>query len=205
MGVRTLKIAALLFFAMGLAWLPPYAFELLLGAELSALASRWLWISPAMLVGALVFLLLGRQSTEARPPMPSPIRLAILINLLFLAFCSLEFADGVVRQEGRVFYWTSVLFLPALAILFGLVSAQRWAWWMARGFAITGSIFFAGMIAAIPFGDLRSQGQPVGPAGRGWMIAVTSIFFGAVVLVFRALGKAETRGYFDMRSSSSKP
>lgn len=60
---------------------------------------------------------------------PAPVRAVIAANVGFLAFCALEASDGLLFRGGRILYWTSVLFLPALAVLYGQVMGQSWSWW----------------------------------------------------------------------------
>src|SRR5215217_6472371 len=61
---------------------------------------------------------------------PPPVRAAIAGNGLIVSFCALELSDGLIRQGGRVFYWTSFLFLPALVLFYGQLLGKRWAWWI---------------------------------------------------------------------------
>jgi hypothetical protein len=128
--------------------------------------------------------------------MPSGVRAAVMANVLFLAFCTLEFSDGFVRQDGRVFYWTSLLFLPALVVFSGLLSARRWAWWTARGLTAAAVLWFVVLVAVIPFGDLRAEGGPVPWYGRVYMIGVSLAFAGIAAGAYASLGRADARGYF---------
>jgi hypothetical protein len=73
------------------------------------------------------------------------------------SFCALEFSDGLVPQDGRVVYWTTSLFPPALVLLYGLLSVQRWAWWATRGLAAATGLWFLAFVALIPFADLQGQ------------------------------------------------
>jgi hypothetical protein len=57
---------------------------------------------------------------------PAPVRAVMAANVLFLAFCALETSDGLVVRGGRIVYWTSFLFVPALVVLYGQVLAQHW-------------------------------------------------------------------------------
>ncbi len=129
--------------------------------------------------------------------LPAPVRMAVTSCLLFLSFCALEFSDGLINQGGRVFYWTSVLFLPALALFFGLVLAQRWAWWLARILAVAFTLWFITFLFLIPFADLRTHGVPVPLLGRIYMTTVTLIFATISFYVFRSLGHTSARTYFN--------
>src|SRR5262245_52538292 len=65
--------------------------------------------------------------------MPSGVRMAVLATMLFLAFFALEISDGLVRRGGAIHPLSSILFAPTLLLFYGLLSARRWAWWIARG------------------------------------------------------------------------
>lgn len=64
--------------------------------------------------------------------MPSGVRATVTANVVLLVFFALELSDRVVRQEGRIFYWSTLLFLPAGLLFCGLLAARRWAWWTSR-------------------------------------------------------------------------
>jgi hypothetical protein len=195
---RLVLISGALLISMGLTWLFPILFELSQGEVLSKMGRKVVWLSPLLIVAGSLSALWALRRPEAHQ-MPTPVRLAITGNVLFLSFCALELSDGLVRQDGRVFYWTSVLFFPALFLLIGLALARRWAWWIARFLTTSFALGFIGVAAAIPFGDVRSHGEPVSPWGRVWMIAVTLLFVSAALFVFRVLGAAESRCYFGMQ------
>ena len=92
--------------AMGTTWLLPIFFELSLGEPLSEIGRNVAWLGPAMLAAGIVLMAWGfRRPKPAR--LPGPVRMAITVNVLFLSFCSLEFSDGLVRQDGRLLYWTT--------------------------------------------------------------------------------------------------
>jgi hypothetical protein len=69
---------------------------------------------------------------RARGSIPAAVRAVMAANVLFLAFCALELTDGWVYRGGRIFYWTTVLFGPAVVVLYmvNTALAQRWAWWV---------------------------------------------------------------------------
>jgi hypothetical protein len=149
-----------------------------------------------LMVGALLFKAGFPRRHEAALPMA--VRAAITGNVLFLSFCALEFSDGLIRQDGRVFYWTSVLFLPALCQLYGLVSAHRWAWWLARGVTALFTLWFLCFLVIIPFADMRTNGVIVPWWGRTYMICFTLLLASVAFTAFRALGSAEARGFFGL-------
>jgi hypothetical protein len=184
---------------------------LLAGVALTILASvEWLehgvlpnvGVMVVSLAGVFTFYGLGAIACGFRGwsgfSMPAPVRAAVAGNILFLAFCALEFSDGLIRQGGRVFYWTSVLFLPALLLLYGLVSERRWAWWTARGVTAIFTLWFVGFIAVIPFADLHGSDGPVPWEGRVYMVGVSLIFTSISAYAFHLLGRAPARDYFGM-------
>jgi hypothetical protein len=117
-------------------------------------------------------------------------------NVLLLAFCALELTDGWVYRGGRIFYWTTVLFGPALVVLYGHALAQRWAWWVARGLAALAVLWFVGFMFVIPFADLRANGVSAPWYGRLYMEGVTLVFAGIAGYAFYSLGSVEARRYF---------
>jgi len=129
---------------------------------------------------------------------PAPVRAVMAANVFFLAFCALEATDGLVYRGGRILYWTSILFLPALVVLYGQVSAQPWAWWVARALAALSTLWFATFIAVIPFADLRTGGVPVPWYGRLYMAGVTLVFASISAYAFHSLGRHEARRYFGL-------
>ena len=128
--------------------------------------------------------------------MPGSVRAAVIANILFLAFCALELSDRLVRQEGRIFYWTTVLFLPALILFYGLVSARVWAWWTSRGLAALACLWFVAFIVVIPFAELSAEGVPTPWYGRVYMVCVTLVFAAIAGAAFWSLGRADAREYF---------
>lgn len=128
--------------------------------------------------------------------MPSGVRAAVTANILVLAFLALELSDRSVRQEGKLFYWTTFLLPPALLLFAGLVAGRRWAWWAARGVAALGVLWFVGFLVVIPFAPLQANGVPTPWYGRLYMAAVTIIFALIFASAFRSLGRPEVRRYF---------
>lgn len=130
------------------------------------------------------------------PSMPSGVRAAVLANLVLLAFCALELSDRLVRQEGRVFYWTTFLFPPALATFYGLVSARWWAWWVCRVVTGVATLWFLAWVLLIPFADVRGEDGPVPWYGRVFMVSVCVAFAGVSTGAFWSLGHPTARSYF---------
>ncbi len=130
------------------------------------------------------------------PVMPGGVRAAVAANVLVLAFCALELSDRLVRQDGRVFYWTTLLFLPALVLFGGLLAARPWAWWAFRVAAALGVLWFLGFVALIPFANLQADGVPAPWYGRMYMAGVSLAFAGVMGGAFWSLGRPETRSYF---------
>lgn len=152
-----------------------------------------------LIVSGLFAIWVGFDRRSLAPvPIPPAVRAVIAANILFLAVCMLEFSDGLVRQGGRIFYWTSVLFLPALLVLYGQVLAQRWSWWVARLLAALATLWFAGFMAAIPFADIRRSGELIPWWGRLYMAGVTLVFAGVSAYVFHSLGRADARKFFGL-------
>jgi hypothetical protein len=194
---RFLSLSGIVTAAMGVAWLLPVAAAWLEAGALAMDRCIIASLGPILvLVGVALFWL---EARALRPSViPPPVRAVIAGNILFLSFCALEFSDGLMRQNGRVFYWTSVLFLPALAVFCGQVLAQRWAWWAARIVAGLFTLWFVGFLLLIPFVHLRGNGGPTPWWGRIYVAAVTSVFAGVSVYVFRSLGRVETRTYYGL-------
>jgi hypothetical protein len=137
-----------------------------------------------------------------RSIMPSGVRSAVAANVLFLAFFALELSDRLVRQDGRIVYWSTFLFLPALLLFYGLLTARPLAWWTFRGVAALGVVWFLGFVAVIPFVNLQRQGMPVPWQGRVYMASVSVVFAGILAGAFWSLGRAETRNYFRLGVST---
>jgi hypothetical protein len=136
---------------------------------------------------------------ERGPALPSGVRAAVLANLVLLGFCALELSDRLVRQEGRILYWTTFLFPLALVTFYGLVSARRWAWWLCRVGTALATLWFLAWVALIPFADVRSEGGPVPWYGRAFMIGLSLTFAGVAAGAFFSLGQPAARTYFGLR------
>jgi hypothetical protein len=128
--------------------------------------------------------------------MPSGVRAAVAANVLFLAFLALELSDRSVRQDGKLFYWTTFVLPPALLLFGGLLAARRWSWWAARAVAGFGVFWFLGFLVIVPFVPLQGDGGPAPWYGRVYVASVTLAFAGVCAAAFRALGQPEARSYF---------
>lgn len=146
--------------------------------------------------GLASYIVWPRRSRDAMPP---SVRGAVMGTVIVLAFCALELSDRLVRQEGRILYWTTFL-LPALAVLlFGLLAGQRWAWWAWRALAAAGALWFLVFTAMIPFASLHGAGGVATPwYGRLYMMAVSIAFAALSAVVFRSLGRSEARAHFGL-------
>ena len=109
---------------MGIGLVPPIAAASLETGAITAVGVGVL-AAGCMLIGCGLAAILTGMLRPRESRMPSGVRAAVMANALFLAFCALEFSDGLLRQGGRVFYWTTTLFAPALVLFGGLVMAQR--------------------------------------------------------------------------------
>lgn len=123
-------------------------------------------------------------------------------NGLFVSFCILEFSDGLFRQGGRMFYWTSILFLPALLLFCGQVLAHRWAWWAARIVTAIFTLWFVGFLLVIPFAHLHGSGGATPWWGRIYAAIVTLVFASISACAFRSLGRAEARTYYGIQQTA---
>lgn len=128
--------------------------------------------------------------------MPSGVRAAVAANVFLLGFCGLELSDRLVRQQGRVVYWTTFLFPFALMTFYGLVAARRWAWWICRLATSLAALWFLAWVPLIPFGDVRGQDGPVPWYGRLFMMGVCMAFALVSAAAFWSLGHPTARAYF---------
>ncbi len=195
---RLTLVGSILVAACGVAAIVPAVHSYLALGFFSGPASTVVSLGVIFILGgAVVGLSAYRHSRDYT--MPAPVRATVMATIVFLAFCALEFSDGLLRQDGRIFYWTSVLFLPALGLLYGLVSAQHWAWWVARVTAALAVLWFSFFIVLIPFANLRTDGVPVPWQGRLYMVGVTVLFASIAASAFRSLGRPDAKKYFGYR------
>jgi hypothetical protein len=199
---RVLPLSGVLAVTMGTAWMFPAFAQ---WSERGALQAN----GQAVVALGLLFILAGAAALWrgfrklALASIPVPVRIAIVCNILFLSFCALELSDGLVRQGGRVFYWTSVLFLPALVLLYGQVLAHRWAWWVARTATALFAVWSLGFIVMIPMAGLRSGGAAIPWQGMIYVGSVSLAFAGLSAWTFRSLGNVQARKYFRLSRKTS--
>jgi len=192
---RRFLVGGVLAVGFGVATLIPAMRRFLSGGDFSGLAALVVSLGILLIVGGGATAVLARRRSRDGA-MPAPVRAAVMAIIVFLTFCGLEFSDGLLCQDGRVFYWTSVLFLPALGLLYGLVSAHRWAWWVSRVAAVFAIVWFITFTVLIPFVDLRTHGVPVPWQGRLYTAGVSVFFASIAAYAFHSLGRAEARQYF---------
>ena len=192
-----IPVTGLLAVISGAAWLIPAIAARMVQGALSLQDCAVASVGLVLILGGVVAICCGFSALRAAA-VPPPVRAAIAGNGLLVAFCVLEFSDGLLRQNGRVFYWTSVLFLPVLALFYGQVLAQRWAWWAARIMTAIITLGFAAFLLVIPFAPLRGNGGPPPWWGRIYVASVTLAFASISAYAFRSLGHAEARTYYGM-------
>jgi hypothetical protein len=182
---------------VGAALMVPAAQARLEGQSRAALAAGVASLGSALIVGGLGAVVAGAGRWQGRT-MPSPVRMAVTANILFLAFFALEVSDGLVRRGGTIHPVSTALFLPTLFLLGGLLSGRRWAWWIARAVAAVFAGWFLAFVAVIPFAHLRGDHGPVPWYGRVWMVCVSLVLAGILAAAFRSLGRPTARTYFGL-------
>lgn len=194
---RLLLVSGILCAALGVGGMVPAIVGWLGGGAMPRQGYTTLAIGLTLFLGGACILWGAlRRLLSAGVLIPAPVRAVMAANVLFLTFCALETSDGLIFRGGRIVYWTSFLFVPALLVLYGQVLGQRWAWWVARALAAISALWFIGFIAVIPFADLRSGGAPVPWWGRLYMAGVTLVFASISAFAFHSLGHADARRYF---------
>jgi hypothetical protein len=189
---------------MGAAMILPVLLARLESGGQTTLGIGVIAVSCGMVMCGMTAVLVGVRQRRGSG-MPSGVRAAVAANMLFLAFFALELSDRLVRQDGRIVYWSTFLFLPALWLFCGLLTARRWAWWTSRVAAAVGTLWFLGFMALIPFLDLRGEGGPVPWYGRIYMACVSLVFAGILAGAFWSLGRPETRNYFGRIRTDGSP
>jgi hypothetical protein len=162
--------------------------------RLTGLGIGFIAAGCALIAGGATAAVLGFRRKSAG--MPSGPRAAVTATALVLGFLALELSDRSVRQEGKLFYWTTFLLPPALLLFGGLLAARPWSWRVARGAATVGVLWFLGFLAVVPFAPLQADGVPAPWYGRVYVAALTLAFAAVFAGAFRALGRPETRRYF---------
>lgn len=185
---------------MGAGFVLPVVMARLEGRVFTPAAGGFAAAGALMIAGGVAAVAVGRKRRDP-VAMPAGVRATLLANIVFLAFFALELCDRVVRQEGRVFYWSTFLF-PLAALLFcGLIGGRRWAWWMSRGLFSLGTIWFLVFILIIPFAHLQTEDGPTPWYGRLYMAALSLGFAGILGYACRSLGARESRQYFGEKAS----
>lgn len=198
---RALHSGGVLAAMMGIAFIVPVIVARMGSGRLTELGIGFVAAGCGLIVGGVVALVAGFRRRPAA--MPSSVRAAVAATVLFLAFLALELSDRSVCQDGKRFYWTTFLLPPTLLLFVGLVAAKAWAWWVARGFAAVGTLWFLGFLVIIPFVPLQTDGIPVPWYGRVWVAGVTVVLAGIFATMFRSLGDPEARRYFGVFRSGS--
>jgi hypothetical protein len=194
----------LLVVLIGIALIVPVVAARLERGGLSAIGIGFLAAGCALIAAGLLGLAMGWRQRGTN--MPSGVRAAVMANGLILAFLAVELSDRSVRQEGRLFYWTTFLLLPAMLLYFGLVRARAWSWWVARGAAALGTVWFLAFLVVVPFAPLQANGVPAPWYGRVYAAGVTLAFAAILATAFRSLGRSEARCYFGLvRSGDGSP
>lgn len=192
---RILLAGGLLVALMGAALIPPVLVDRMESGGLTTLGIGVVSVGCGLIACGVTAVLVGFRQRLASG-MPSGVRAAAAANVLFLAFFALELSDRLVRQDGRIFYWTTFLLLPALLLFCGLIAARPWAWWTFRGAAALGTLWFLGFLAVIPFAPLQADGVPIPWYGRVYVACVSLAFAGILASAFWSLGRPDTRNYF---------
>jgi hypothetical protein len=185
-----------LLIAIGMALILPVVAAWIEKGGLTAKGIGFLTAGCGLIASGAIVTAVGFRQRTAR--MPSSVLAAVAANGLVLAFLALELSDRSVRQDGKLFYWTTFLLLPALLLYFGLVRARPWSWWVARGVAAIGVLWFLGFLVVLPFAPLQADGVPAPWYGRLYMAGVTVAFAAILAVAFRSLGCAESRSYFGL-------
>jgi hypothetical protein len=194
---RLFLVSGILCVALGAGWMFPIMIGCLTGSALPRDGYAAVTVGVVLTVSG-VAVVLGSVVWRGRemPLIPAPVRAVMAGNIVFLAFCALETSDGLVYRGGRIVYWTSFLFLPALALLYGHALAHRWAWWVAKIMAVLAALWFLGFIVLLPFAHLQGPSGPTPWYGRLYMAGVSLIFAGIAAYVLRSLNQPAACHYF---------
>jgi hypothetical protein len=194
---RSLLVGGSLAALMGAALILPVFVARLESGELTRVGIGVVSVGGIMIACGMTAVLMGLWQRRGSA-MPSGVRIAVAANVLVLAFFALELSDRLVRQDGKVVYWSTFLFPPALLLFYGVLAGRRWAWWISRGAFALAALWFLGFVAVIPFANLHGEGGPVPWDGRLYMACVSLVFAGILAGAFRALGRLETRIWFGL-------
>ena len=177
---------------MGAALIPPVIVARLERGRMTTLGIGIVLAGCGLMACGITAVLVGDGRRRAAR-MPSGAWAAVAANALFLAFLALELSDRLIRRDGHLFYWSTFLLPPALALFCGLLAARPWAWWTSSSAASLGVLWFLAFLAVIPFAHMETEGVPVPWHGRVYMACVTLAFAGIGAGAFWSLGRPETR------------
>ena len=125
---RYLLAGGLLAALMGAALIPPVLVARTESGGQTTLGIGIISVGCGLIACGVTAVLIGFRQRVASG-MPSGVRAAVAANVLFLAFFALELSDRLIQRDGKLFYWSTFLLPPALALFCGLLAAQPWAWW----------------------------------------------------------------------------
>jgi len=180
---------------VGVALIVPAAVERLEKGSFNELMIGVTAVGSALILGGLVAAVGGALDWHELT-MPTGVRIAVMANIVFLACFALEISDGLARRGGAIHPIGWAMFWPTLLLLYGLLSARRWAWWIARGVAAIVIVWFLGFAVLIPFADLRTEQGPIPWWGRLYMICVSLVLAAMLSGGFFSLGATSARSYF---------
>jgi len=182
---------------VGVALIVPAIVERLEKGTFEGLAVAVIAVGSALVLAGLAAAVFGAfQCRELT--MPAGVRIAVMANIVFLACFALKISDGLSRRGGAIHPIGWTMFGPTLLLLCGLLSARRWAWWIARGVAAIVIVLFLGFAVLIPFADLHAEQGPVPWWGRLYMICVSLILAGLLSGGFLSLSGPPARNYFGL-------
>ena len=200
---RRFRPGGLVVVLIGIALVVPVLAAWVERGGVTAIGIGFLTAGCVLIAGGVMTLVMGLRRRSGG--LPSGVRAAVAANGLMLAFLALELSDRSVRQDGKLFYWTTFLLLPAVLLYFGLVRARPWSWWAARGVAALGVVWFLGFLILVPFVRLEGTGGPAPWYGRVYAAGVTLAFAAILATAFRSLGRPETRSYFGLVRTAEEP
>lgn len=180
---------------MGVGLICPVVFSRIESGALSRVGVAVLAVGCVFVASGIVAVLVG-LSQRNDSGLHRGVSTAVAANILFLAFFALESSDRLVRQGGNFVYWSTYLFLPTLLLFYGLLTARPWAWWIFRGVAALGTLWFLGFVLISPFANLQSHGMVIPWYGRIYVASVSLVLAATLAGAFWSLGLSETRRYF---------
>lgn len=193
---QRIRQSRLLVVLIGIALIVPVVAAWFERGGLTAIGIGFLATGCAFIAGGVIAMATGFG--QGVTGMPSGVRTAVIVNGLVLAFLALELSDRSVRQDGKLFYWTTFLLVPAVVLYFGLLRARPWSWWIARVVFAMGVVWFLVFLVFVPFAPLQANGVPAPWYGRIYVAGVTIAFAAILGAGFRSLGQHESRSYFGL-------